>query len=129
MKYYTPEISEFHVGFEFQGFADNGWEDESIRDWRELYTVIDRYSHTAGFRVKTLDREDIESKGFAHVGSGWYKYRHGVMVEYWTDLKLRKWKGNQIIITGFRGDEEGVLFSGDIKNKSEFKRILKQLGI
>lgn len=134
MKYYTPSIEEFHVGFEFQGFADNGWEDESIRNWRELCTVIDRYSHTAGFRVKHLDREDIESEGLEYDNNAEpiperdynqmlipKAFSKGAWMLYHYEIDNVVWIENY--------DTDSFYFKGVIKNKSELKKLLKQLGI
>jgi len=86
-KYYTPDISEFHVGFEYeakQSFMD-GTVKTSVEyeraEWK-LHTVcvgdipyIDRALNgknaangLCGIRVKYLDREGIESLGYSHEG-------------------------------------------------------------
>jgi len=150
-KYYTPTIEEFHVGFEFQGFADNGWEDENIRNWKELSTVVDRSSHTAGFRVKHLDREDIESfskTDFPEVrfeydnNSEPIPYRDGeYMCPTAYSLDDQLYNGELWMLYHYEEDNMvwieyikdsggmGYIFKGTIKNKSELKRTLKQLGI
>tara|TARA_R110000764_G_scaffold139641_1_gene227706 strand:- start:1843 stop:2238 length:396 start_codon:yes stop_codon:yes gene_type:complete len=128
-KYYTPEIEEFHVGFEYEAKPKGSTEvDYSPFTWRGDNSMITEFNSSA-IRVKHLDREDVESLGFNALGSGWYQYRHGVMVPYWTKLKVRTWKGNEVIISGWREEEHGILFQGIIKNKSELKKVLKQIGL
>lgn len=136
-KFYVPDISEFHVGFEFetsyplmQGSLDN-WKKVTL----ELHTNDDFWSLYEGdaipseFRVKHLDREDIESLGFK-VTTEPYRWQFT--------------KDNYMLITGTYTSKEDVpkdiisigdqryddtIFRGTIKNKSELKRLLKQLGI
>tara|TARA_R110002074_G_scaffold366532_1_gene540490 strand:- start:74 stop:514 length:441 start_codon:yes stop_codon:yes gene_type:complete len=136
-KYYVPDIEEFYVGFNYESLQDprlpdedDSWERNTIEDEWDLKTFIGYYCVThIELRIKHLDREDIESLGFTHVASGWYNYTLAITIPHWTDLKLRTWKDNEVIITGFRGDEEGILFQGTLKNKSELKKLMNQLGI
>ena len=153
-KYYTPIIEEFHVGFEYE-YNSNTFE-EPI--WKlSTYDTLDFVSHSYDdcefdssellfTRVKYLDKEDIESLGFEFkkstnspsepthkhffdvymLGNGiklshynWFTgaadtatvERRGVRIEYITDPTDR------------------IMFRGTIKNRSELKTLLKQLGI
>ena len=79
-KYYTPKISEFHVGFEYQilkGYENRskmGGVIEMANVFRNSVFKQDKLGlHVDDFnfvisremvRVKYLDREDIESLGF-----------------------------------------------------------------
>ena len=124
-KYYTPEIEEFHVGFEYQGrntFKEgNPYQSYIIENEDELKVCILTVDEV---RVKHLDQEDIESLGET-------VYKDGKI--YFNNNELPP-----LAIT-FSGDDssiiiEGiiskcVLFMGKIKNKSELKRILKQIGV
>lgn len=85
-KYYTPEISEFHVGFEFEekerfgdgtvktkeDFSNANWIKKSM-EIGELYYIERMLSGRnalngiCGIRTKYLDREDIESFGFESI--------------------------------------------------------------
>src|SRR5690606_29619740 len=74
-KYYTPEIEEFYVGFEYERFIpkSNSTEEEC---WEKLSMSINYLSLEEldneiiekEIRVKYLDKEDIESFGFKHEG-------------------------------------------------------------
>ena len=71
-KYYTPDISEFHVGFEYERMNGADWEKAELtnvdcwgtmsRGYEKKIEEID--SLIRSVRVKYLDREDIESLGF-----------------------------------------------------------------
>lgn len=130
-KYYTPEIEEFHVGFEYEikECDDCDWVTESLASLKclELFAK----DNTSKYRVKCFDREDAESFGFVD---------EIFKSESITYLK----KGKYVLIIDklikniFIGcdnpdqDEPKVyttLFIGTIKNKSEFKRVIKQLNI
>lgn len=135
-KYYTPSVEEFHVGFEYEvedlhdNLIDRCWrrqvfegEDATIREWLKTNDV----------RVKYLDQEDIEELGWKHSGhttNQWYFI--GEEVEYTIVL----YKDSLISITDkypngiTNSDKEPqIIFTGTIKNKSELKRLMKQLSI
>ena len=72
-KYYTPELEEFHVGFEFEsnyilfrkGNKGDEWNKHILT--KENTWFWDAYENDAietEFRVKYLDTEDIESFGW-----------------------------------------------------------------
>lgn len=123
-KYYTPTIEEFHVGFEceIEHITPAGntteykkhtvTEDDNIK---ELYESNDWYSTP---RVKSLDREDIESLGWKQENIENLFSLNGF------DLLINnKW----ITISEDKADE--YCFRGKLKNKSELKRIMVQTGI
>ncbi len=124
-KYYTPTIEEFHVGFEYQSL----WGLEGINEeWHdEVYSEKDCVNNLCGtLRVKHLDREDIESLGFEctndHIGFLTFK-KQGCIIE------LAPKNPNEAPVVRITRDSSSSKFEGTIKNKSELKRILKQLGI
>ena len=142
-KYYTPDIEEFHVGFECEfknDMQDNVWKTE-ICDPDIMSIFYDSIEHDENFndvfRVKYLDREDIESLGFKYLGYDKDGRTHEVYdykgeMEWW--LKdYRCWNDDNDIVI-HKTIKDGVwrrdnMFKGVIKNKSELKQILKQLGI
>ena len=85
-------------------------------------------------RVKYLDQEDLESLGWKYNGSGWYDLIDVPgSLGYFTHVKFHFW-GKETTIIAYRGEpinatEEQHLFVGEIKNKSELKRIMKQTQI
>lgn len=132
-KYYTPDISEFHVGFACE-WSEQGrkiWIEEIIDedDLSDLCIGTDKIEY---FRVKFLDREDIESCGF--------EYKHKSKIDEINYRLLFQFKGTDILLsfsdaTPFQRiciEKNGgysTVFLGYIKNKSELKKLLKQLGI
>lgn len=157
-KYYTPTIEEFHVGFEFEKYDDRtatykennyiptNWHKfkydlQSIR-LSQLGTHL--YSKT--IRVKYLDKEDIESLGWKHElrkGSKFEKVYHlgediYTIVQNGLHILVVKPLCNKITIKhpNFIRDGSGnfdgyitEVYEVEIKNKSELKRLMKQLGI
>lgn len=137
-KYYTPEIEEFHVGFEYEQCPFKV-EDSKKDKWSVVRKFVypdgvHNYTKIHGIealelpikeqcvRVKYLDREDIESLGY-HTEDNGECYNKS---EGFTLVGLYPWeKPNEYKITIELND----VFLGIIKNKSELKRLLKQLGI
>ena len=129
-KYYTPDISEFHVGFEcefFNRMQNKTWE-SIICDVDDVSIAYDAYEHGSDewgdsmektFRIKYLDKEGIESLGFNYNKSDEvYVNKNGLVLDQHID-------GN-ISIFDAQYDWVNVI---KIKNKSELKKLLQQLGI
>jgi hypothetical protein len=152
IKYYTPTIDEFCVGFEYEYFNEfsNKYEIEivSVEDIVDnpLFESIElNRKQYSLLRVKYLDKEDIESLGFTFIPVGnklqngdIYKtnlYEYGMYStgdsytilinlpnnEYWHISSNVNWVGDP--------SNMSTIFIGNIKNKSELKKLLKQLGI
>lgn len=130
IKYYTPTIEEFHVEFEFevQGLKDNEviWQSISAKNISAL-TLVDRMTT----RVKYLDKEDIESLGWKEGllrinNKELHVFRYG---EYVITSIFKN--GNIVDISLFSTLSPLLsrVFRGTIKNKSELKRLMQQLGI
>jgi len=153
-KYYTPEISEFHVGFEFQkketiksGIAhhknqnkpleinkiETFWNSivfqKSLLDntWNAMdYTLkeVAEFIKSDEIRVKYLDRQDIEECGFEYLKKGWGD----------SSLIFRHPKGFEIYFRGncslnISNHYSTVIFEGNVKNKSELLKVFKMLNI
>lgn len=145
-KYYTPSIEEFHVGFEYEmksTFGDGTTktpEDYDKAEWvKTLYNLrsfpyVDRMMRgknseilPPALRVKYLDKEDIESLG--------WQYR---IDSYWIEKGDEIWSlystGNdpdiywQISCSSRHGYTKYTM-RFKIKNKSELKKLMQQLGI
>lgn len=133
-KYYTPEISEFHVGFEYEFNSivpdENNWQKAIIKDGTQIDDIHRKYKNgnrVYALRVKHLDREDIESLGFVFENSSnereiFERYRFtGGYLEFWYNY-------NSLFINSDAHKNRGS-FTGTIKNKSELKKLMVQLGI
>lgn len=128
-KYYIPGIEEFVIGLNYQKnephrlyYRDDmpveyKWCDKvySIRN-QEALDKLDRQIFQKNIRVKSLDKEDIESLGFIQtIEDQYYKDDFELLVD--DDLFIQIIKDN------------GFVFQGTIKNKSELKKLLIQTGI
>jgi len=133
-EYYTPELEEFHKGFEFESnyvlFSNDlewkpiifGGNNRLMDDLPWFYSAYENDAVPTEFRVKYLDREDIESLG-------WYPGRlQGLNEDSFTlnDNQLY-WQDNQFI--QIYNWNSTIIFEGIIKNKSELRRLMKQLRI
>ena len=147
-KYYTPDHEECHVGFEFYFGAE--MEKETFYCVSQFGFSFDDMPELAkNSKVKHLDREDIESfewekspmlgtvtgmEGEVYATLNFHKKSGGNIYGLWFD-PVRNIMYNMGVICF---DYEDPLkynyavqvskFSGEIKNKSEFKRILTQIG-
>ena len=152
-KYYTPEIEEFHIGFEYQTYMmSNGgyiiWDmkDPSMSITKEPdnhmwfttkfrfslkgpldqpYTLeqIRQFLTEDRIRVKHLDKEDIEILGLQVQITPC-----GEDTEDYEDI----YQDGAVIGSFFPEDEMNVQLMDTyfkVKNKSEFQRLLKQLDL
>ena len=140
-KYYTPEIEEFHIGFEYEAkyqISDNfGY--KSIAYNKQTIELEDYYTNSFSeckwkdilkiykdgyVRVKYLDKEDIEDLRFKQVptlDSAGLKFENEECV-----IKVLFYEH---LIGIVHKENPFSKFSGTIKNKSELKVLLKQLNI
>lgn len=166
-KYYTPDISEFCVGFEYEvedlhdNLVDKVWKKEVLEVQDELLTRKSWIGNLEA-RVKYLDKEDVESLGFTiddtheslmsddkpeQIDYMFYSKNYGneyklLYCNWWTTVSSSK-EGldGKITIDNIdehrivriqkrvmSSDEYSTIFLGDIKNKSELKRVLKMIG-
>lgn len=141
-KHYTPESNEFYLGFEFEVWQNKDWRKTSLMSGGHLDEGVELEEGEENVRVKYLDEEDIESLGFSQNPNGyelgllsrteWGVIQGDEMIKiqtYWTyDIEERE---NLVrIYKGTKYDYPYTeIFRGDIKNKSELKKTLKQLRI
>ena len=140
-KYYTPDISEFHVGFEYEMKATFGDGTVKIQqeydnaEWqKQVYslrsfpyvdrTMTGRNSITLppAIRVKYLDKEDVESLGFKFFNLNMFKmpaYIEESLKAYITQISTHEYS--------IRTSKNS--FNGIVRNKSELKILLRQLQI
>jgi hypothetical protein len=148
-KYYTPKIEEFYVGFEYY-VEDEPYTLTDVTLKLMLNSITDdsfvgkcgqgvfRLS-TENVRVKYLDREDIESSGFdrtlkTNFGLEYlfYEDKNYKYCLYQKELEViifKACKNTSWLFPPQFSEEYKPIFSGTIKNKSEFKKILEQLRI
>lgn len=149
-KYYTPTIDEFHVGFEYEELTHKrnhsvGYIDSEKEDWAWKERVFGKnivYNTDLNFefkyqewndfytRIKYLDKSDIESLGFdyykTHPGTTTMEFENG---DYMLTFDADFGDSWNCTIEFEKDVSVLILFHGIIKNKSELKRLLKQLRI
>jgi hypothetical protein len=143
-KYYPPKIEEFYPGFEYEVMIPEKqtWSKETfyLNDSHInfiKYVDIQNEFTKNKIRVKYLDKEDIESLGFIlkHKSIDLWFEKPGITLRedgyHLKNIKLNYGIHDQKlkIVFDYTSGETQVHFEGKIKNKSEFKKILKQLGI
>jgi hypothetical protein len=122
-KYYIPDISEFYVGFECEVY--NKYSEEwYIFLFNQVFEDTSvAYNFTEGkYRVKYLDKSDIESLGFKQIST-----KDGFDTYLYEETTLGIYQKNSN--TYYIENPGGVIFLGVIKNKSELIKLLKQLNI
>jgi len=125
-KYYTPEIEEFHVGFEYERKQGDKIITEIVEPLGEDFPDMGDFDYFIStmdkgyIRVKYLDKEDIESLGWVFGELNFDKFTIGFN-EYYND-------GEENILI-YNTEIEEVRFCGFIKNRSELKKLMQQLGI
>jgi hypothetical protein len=125
-KYYVPEISEFHIGFEYEITTGYEWVKKTFshKDFNTfLYQHLDNAVKQAYIRVKYLDKSDIEELGWTDYEPP-FEYNHKWKLGEW---ELNAWFNGEM--PSVRIQEYPIFFQGIIKNKSELKKLMKQLGI
>lgn len=139
-KYFAPKIEEFHVGFEFEQLSCNekSWDKQTLSyvDAERFFIVVDIEKQT---RVKYLDKEDVEGLGWVQTKK--YSDQSEFQIQngdsFW-ELTLLHDLGNIEFginaeieyYVSYEGTSDVLnIFSGEIKNKSELKRLMKQLHI
>lgn len=152
-KYYTPDISEFYVGFEFEEDVqgNNLWTKYFLtrNDLKNLeYATTNEFDDILNnlkkeqVRVKYLDEKDILSLGFEFDKTNkmryWYKWeqyneriQEDKSYRYWNLYLVHDPDENLIKVTAdiSDGNQDEKFFEGIIKNKSELKKLLEQLNI
>ena len=128
-KYYTPDISEFHLDFEFE-VLNPAQDHPDYQGWiKDIYKDGSTVKHLLKnkIRVKYLDKEDIESLGFEY--STTINQYDEFKFKFREELTLRKHiqEKNRIDIV-YQGFNR-YWFTGKILNKSELKKLMKQLNI
>lgn len=137
-KYYNPLIEEFHEGFEFE-YHRYSLKNEGVETWHRYIYEVGTFTEVDGicylkeciedkaFRVKLLDKKDIESLG-------WKKWADRDIfdlgeLQLHTDHFSTELIGEPIIIYSREWGMADVVFKGVIKNKSELEKLMSQLGI
>jgi hypothetical protein len=146
-KYYTPQTEEFYIGFEYEElkiiYTDKGWYTEKAEKWipkvydcnyLDCYYLTQRIKRKLfnSIRVKYLDTSDIEGLGFKKVKEEWDEYWNNFENETVLIRVHNSGDRTSLYISKKQNGHIGsfhTIFDGTIKNKSELKILLKQLGV
>lgn len=140
-KYYTPSLDEFCIGFEYEEYhtpvrykiQNEQWCKWNKKIYKGLeFVYIDYSINDLGdwsiipidkslIRVKYLDQSDIEELGWEDQEVDTEKFIAFKKGKFRLDLH------NNIVVI-YKADHWSV-FQGIIKNKSELKKLMKQLNI
>ncbi len=141
-KYYTPELKEFHTGFEFEYLYRDKWHKHNLDGNPIVHHELDEFKDDlmkiahAICRVKLLDKEDIESLGWEKSSAfdGYIKKQTPliafILLKYNTGNNIQLYK--QYLkedLNGIRPTLEEPLLKGILKNKSELKNQMERCGI
>lgn len=119
-KYYTPTIEEFHVGFEYEiSNSESTWNKRTIRHGADIDEI--RHNRIYPIRVKYLDQQDIEAEGWIKQ----YTSADGTEGFSVSGYKLEI-KRTRVTIYPLN---KTSMFVGEIRNRSELHRIMRQIGI
>lgn len=136
MNYYTPSPEEFHIGFEYEQWNKDKQNFEKVVAKTVFYiqnavVLLKEVSMRGSLvRVKYLDEQDIidlgwkkEERSYTYKDSDHFHYeltldedRELILTKSHYKVNLKKWTFYTV-------------FMGQLKNKSELKRLMKQLGI
>ena len=135
-KYYIPSIEELYIGFEYEWSdpkRNMDWKTLVIKDIHDLTDVIDylewekKGETTEKHRVKYLDKEDIESLGWKFMGTVSKDEGNTVNSIFTKGEFTIYFYGPMLQI--FLNTPISEVFRGEIRNKSELKKLMKQLNI
>ena len=132
-KYYTPEIEEFHVGFEYEfrheDYIDNGWKRYDSPEFNhEREDCVPFNSNKLNeFRVKYLDQSDIESLGW--IDGELRGMTPFIFNEMNPDNEFQLYYQFDNQFAQIYNCHSQFVFQGAIKNKSELIKLMQQLNI
>ena len=138
-KYYTPEVEEFRVGFEYEYFENDIWTSYILDE--PYINALWNQTCMGKVRVKYLDEKDIEDLGFINWTVEWsdparYYFTKSLLDGYESIKKgiqlffiFGSYDRDHITIYNIIDEVKQILFDGVVKNKFELKVLLKQLNI
>lgn len=142
-KYFTPEISDFYIGYEYETiYLKSVWTKETlnIMDAGWFFESYHNDAIPTEFRVPYLTKEQIEAEGWTSFIT---EYKGDIVPENMTYIFFREdrnymlgWNFNTNKITLIIKDPSLVenyynepTFRGECKDINTFRKIIKLLGI
>lgn len=139
-KYYTPELEDFHVGYEFEHFDTSGklvkdhpsnkaeWK-KDVCDWEWLNMICDDFEHDNEnipnlYRVPYLTEEQIQAEGWKQWPDREYIFDKTINGE---DYQLNyQFDNHWCTIYGVGASQ---VFRGFIKSINELRIICKMISV
>lgn len=135
-QYYVPEISEFHVGFEYEEYNDwieqndnePTWNRKTIFTHNANLTALNVSLQKNEIRVKHLDIQDIESLGWEiskiqrNPKTTCFE-KSDTAFRFVLEIDIDSVKIDAYL------DFKIPMFIGSVKNKSELKKLMQMLNI
>jgi hypothetical protein len=126
-KYYTPDLHEFCLDFEYLFRISLGlpYESYKLTEYASLEKINEALQSDL-VKVKYLDKEDIEAEGFKFINEDERR------LIFRKDSDSHRFKTIELLFNPVNNwvlIYKGGNFAGTIKNKSELKRILKMIGV
>lgn len=130
-KYYIPKIREFHVGFEYEYWGHLGEEFGKFIQKKIVlntnFSLLRDLIVSCSIRVKFLDKQDIEDLGF-EIKSDKIDFLYFEKINN-SDISITYELYNKDKIFIQIESDDLTVFAGNIKNKSELKKLLEMLSI
>jgi hypothetical protein len=149
-KYYTPDLEEFHQGFEYERWSNSAYTPEKYI--KEVFEFVDKddiwnddvtnmlacaYNRGDTVRVKYLDKEDIESLGWKRDSLRAHQLTKQIYnKDNWMLMHNKETREVSVIVRDPSKEKNYIQLSKlkgfdylIINNKSELKKLLKQLNI
>jgi hypothetical protein len=130
-KYYIPNLEEFHVGFRYEFLSDPC----IYGTWRKVTCTKDKVIHhlletePSSFRVKFLDRDDIEELGWDFESDDSFIQTYFITCGGNIYQLTKSDKSIKIINKGLIKENNVTLFFGQLKNYNKLKDIMDIVGI
>ena len=127
-KYFTPEISDFHIGYEYETiYLKSVWTKESLRiiDAGWFFESYENDAVPTEFRVPYLTKEQIEAEGWTYEGNTRYTWPSFIKGDY---ILLFKFKDDHTIHIHDL-NKYNTKYSGECKSINELRYICKLLKI
>lgn len=125
-KYFTPDMEEFHIGYECEISTRTIWKSGKFPEILELNSELDEFGKDslmkaahAILRVPYLTKEQIEAEGWKHYGNNCFELNPRWFCSWYPEINRLEVYDN----------ENEKNFAGKCKDINTFRKICKLLEI
>jgi hypothetical protein len=136
--FYKPDIEEFKIGFEYLEYSESAMieTDTPIPYYKKIFDIntnikyINSTLNISLIKVKYLDKEDILSLGFKETDKNVFELtiQKDLPVNYCIEFYKKENQTPYLRISQDVLTYYDILFNGYIKNITELKKLLNQIG-